>query len=32
MRLDINYKEKKNCKKHKHMEIKQDVSEQPIYY
>ena len=25
MRLDINYK-KKNCKKHKHMEIKQDVS------
>ena len=26
MRLDINYKEKKNCKKHKHMEIKQHVS------
>ena len=26
MRLDINYKEKKNCKKHKHMEIKQYVS------
>ena len=25
MRLDINYK-KKNCKKHKHMEIKQYVS------
>ena len=25
MRLDINYKEK-NCKKHKHMEIKQYVS------
>ena len=25
MRLDINYK-KKNCKKHKHMEIKQHVS------
>ena len=25
MRLDTNYK-KKNCKKHKHMEIKQDVS------
>ena len=25
MRLDINYK-KKNCKKHKHMEIKQQVS------
>ena len=25
MRLDINYK-KKNCKKHKDMEIKQDVS------
>ena len=22
MRLDINYKEKKNCDKHKHMEIK----------
>ena len=26
MRLDINYK-KKNCKKHKHMKIKQHVSE-----
>ena len=28
MRLDINYKEKKkkNCKKHKHMEIKQHIS------
>ena len=26
MRLDINYKKKKNCKKHKHMEIKQYVS------
>ena len=26
MRLDINYKEK-NCKKHKHVEIKQHVSE-----
>ena len=25
MRLDINYK-KKNCKKHKHMEIKQYIS------
>ena len=25
-RLDINYKKKKNCKKHKHMEIKQSVS------
>ena len=25
MRLDINYKEK-NCKKHKHMEIKQHIS------
>ena len=25
MRVDINYK-KKNCKKHKHMEIKQHVS------
>ena len=23
VRLDINYKKKKNCKKHKHMEIKQ---------
>ena len=26
MRLDINYKKKKNCEKHKHMEIKQHVS------
>ena len=27
MRLDINYKkEKKNCKKHKHMEIKKHIS------
>ena len=26
MRLDINYKEKKNYKKHKHVEIKQHVS------
>ena len=26
VRLDINYQEKKNCKKHKHMEIKQHVS------
>ena len=26
MRLDINYKKKKNSKKHKHMEIKQYVS------
>ena len=26
MRLDINYKEK-NCKKHKHMEIKQHISQ-----
>ena len=26
MRLDINYKKKKNHKKHKHMEIKQHVS------
>ena len=25
MRIDINYK-KKNCKKHKHMEIKQHIS------
>ena len=28
MTLDINYKKKKNCKKHKHMEIKQHVSKQ----
>ena len=27
MKLDINYKKKKNCKKHKHMEIKRHVSE-----
>ena len=26
MRLDINYKKKKNCKKHKDMEIKQHIS------
>ena len=26
MRLDVNTKKKKNCKKHKHMEIKQHVS------
>ena len=26
MRLDINYKKKKNCKKHKHLEIKQYIS------
>ena len=26
IRLDINYKKKKNCKKHKHVEIKQHVS------
>ena len=26
MRLDINYKGKKNCKKHKHMETKQHIS------
>ena len=31
MRLDINYK-KKNCKKHKHMEIKQHVSKSPTGY
>ena len=31
MRLDINYKEK-NCKKHKHMEIKQYVSKEPTGY
>ena len=33
MGLDINYKEKKkNCKKHKHMEIKQHVSKSPTGY
>ena len=32
MRLDINYKKKKNCKKHKHIEIKQHVSKQPTGY
>ena len=26
MRLDINYKKRKNCKKHKHIEIKKHVS------
>ena len=26
MSLDINYKGKKNCKKHKHMETKQHIS------
>ena len=26
MRLDINCNKKKNCKKHKHMEIKQHIS------
>ena len=26
MKLDINYKKKKTCKKHKHMEIKQHIS------
>ena len=26
MRLDISYKKKKNCKKHKHMEVKQHIS------
>ena len=31
MRLDINYKEK-NCKKHKHMKIKQHVSKLPTGY
>ena len=32
-RLDINYKKKKkNCKKHKHMKIKQYVSKQPTGY
>ena len=29
MRLDINYKEKKNCKKHKYMEINQHISKYP---
>ena len=32
MKLDINYKEKKNCKKHKHMEIKQHISKKPTGY
>ena len=36
MRLDADYKKerkkKKNCKKHKHMEIKQHVSKQPTGY
>ena len=32
MRLDINYKKKKNCKKHKHMESKQCISKQPTAY
>ena len=31
MKLDIIYK-KKNCKKHKHMEIKQHVSKEPTGY
>ena len=31
IRLVSNYKEK-NCKKHKHMEIKQHVSKQPTSY
>ena len=31
MRLGINYK-KKNCKKHKHMEIKQHISKWPRGY
>ena len=31
MRLDTNYK-KKNCKKHKHIEIKQHVSKQSTGY
>ena len=31
IRLDSNYKEK-NCKKHKHMEIKQHISKQPTGY
>ena len=26
IRLSINYQKKKNCKKHKHMEIKQHIS------
>ena len=32
MRLDTIYKKKKNCKKHKHMEIKQYISKQPTGY
>ena len=32
IRLDINYKKKKNCKKHKHIEIKQCVSKYPTGY
>ena len=32
MRLTMNYRKKKNCKKHKHMEIKQHVSKQPTGY
>ena len=32
MRLDINYKKKKNYKTHKHKEIKQHVSKQPTGY
>ena len=32
MRLDINHKEKKNCKKNKHMEIKQHISKQATGY
>ena len=29
MRLEINYKKKKNCKKHTHVESKQYATEQP---
>ena len=28
MRFEINYSEKENCKKHKHMEAKQYVNKQ----
>ena len=30
MRLEINYRKKKNCEKHKHMEGKQYVTKQPM--
>ena len=31
MRVDISYK-KKNCKKHKYMEINKHIYKQPTYY